>query len=127
MFVIYFNLVKIHFGQFSLLNDPSHIIRISKPTLTNSMIIIITPGKYGYQYCHSHSHGQEHPSLPPQRSIVPSHTVFVRGVYLGQRVTTGSRHFVQNVERKEEKTCLLNPCNVQDLGVFMYMLDGQTL
>ena len=51
----------------------------------------------------------------------------VRGNYLGQRVTTGSRHFVQNVERKKEKTCLINPCNVQDLGVFMYMLDGQTL
>ena len=38
-----------------------------------------------------------------------------------------SGHFVQYEERKEEKTCLVNPCNVQDLGVFMYMLDGQTL
>ena len=65
--------------------------------------------------------------LPIKHYIGGHYLVDVRGNYLGQRVTTGSRHFVQNVGRKEEKTCLLDPCNVQDLGVFMYMLDGQTL
>ena len=49
------------------------------------------------------------------------------GVYLGQRVTTGQPELRTECGKEEEKTRLVDPCNVQDLGVFMYMLDGQTL